>query len=213
MNVPHVDRRSPEHDRRRYVSQEQVIKDEAIIRKYWGLYDEAFGSLRLKSPVRQAFTEDEFWAEMVDPRVLKFILWEHGEPIGIALVATDLAAVPWISVPYYAARFPEEFADKTLFYFGALMTVNHAQLQQNTEVLLAELVNFVVAQDGVALFDCSDPLVEFMPDHIERETRKQAEMDRHELGSQTYFAYKARGFKKGFGKGAPFGTGNVTPIR
>lgn len=173
---------------------------------YWPVYEAAFAPLAEQAPARQSFTREEFLAEMQDQRVLKFALrGDEVVPVAIALVATDLSALPWVSEPYYAKRYPEQHARRALYYFGALLVAEPSQQEGCAKRLLAELENFVVANHGVALFDCSDVANQFLPQLIEETTRLQADLDPQYLGAQHYYGYEARGFKPGFSPGKPFG--------
>jgi hypothetical protein len=175
-----------------------------IGRTYWRLYEEAFRPTQILSPCRQSLSEEEFFAELADERIIKFVLWDGAEPLAMALVATDLAAVPWISPPYFEQRFPEEFARRALWYFGALLSAPHVRRMGNAELLLDHIVNFVVASEAVACFDCAGFNAALLPKLVKDATRKQANLDDVdclELDVQTYYAFTARGFKDGYGPG------------
>jgi hypothetical protein len=175
-----------------------------IGRTYWSLYEEAFAPSKTLSPCRQYLTEEEFLAELADERIIKFVLWDGAEPLAMALIATDLAAVPWISPPYFERRFPEEFARGALWYFGALLSAPHVRRMGNAELLLDHIVNFVVSSEAVACFDCASFNAHLLPQLVKDATRKQANLDDAdclELDLQTYYAFTARGFRPGYGAG------------
>ncbi len=185
-------------------TQQQELEPD-LIAQFWALYEIAFQPLQAASPCRQYLHKDEFYEEMTDPRIVKFVLWDDDEPVAMAFVANDLDAIPWISPPYFAARFPEEYAAKTIYYFGALLTVEDRRRAGYGEHILAELINFVVANDGIAAFDTYSVNDMFLPLLIRTKTEEQASLDVHRLDTQTYYAYKARGFNEGYGRGNPFG--------
>lgn len=136
---------------------ELLTVEDDLARRFWGLYDVAFGPLRTGSPCRQALTEEEFHEEMQDERIVKLTLWdwEGDEAVAMALLATDLAAVPWISPEYFEARFPEEYARGAIYYLGAIVTAPHWRRAGNAQILGDEMVRYVAERDGVFAFDCA----------------------------------------------------------
>jgi hypothetical protein len=92
------------------VTQEVAIQPD-VVERYWRLYEDAFAPLARVAAQRQTLFKEEFYEAMTDERIIKFVLWDDDEPVGMALVATDLAAVPWVSSDYFAHRFPEHFAE------------------------------------------------------------------------------------------------------
>ena len=171
--------------------------DDVLARRYWPLYDEAFAALRTASPCRQFLTEDEFMEEMADPRILKFVLWDDGEAVGMALVAEELSAVPWVSPDYFAVRFPLEYAEGRLFYFGALLTAPHARRNGNAKRLLAALSEHVANVDGIAAFDCAAVNVPYVPDLVAAIADEVTDLAPQQIDSQHYYAYKTSGLKAG----------------
>lgn len=177
-----------------------------IVEQYWELYDQAFEEMKTASPCRQYLRREEFYEEMCDHRIIKFILWDDdSEPVAMSLVATDLEAVPWISPPYFEKKFSEHYRKGIIYYFGALLTTHHDRQDGHAEYLLAELVNFVVGNDGIACFDCGGFNNVFLPTVIREATEKQANVLCEQLDTQTYYAYTSGGFKPGFNQGLPFG--------
>jgi hypothetical protein len=79
-----------------------------LVEEFLAVYRAAFAPLETRAAARQSFDDDEFRDEMVDTRVLKFVAYDaDGEACAMAFMATDLHAVPWISVPYFAHKFPD----------------------------------------------------------------------------------------------------------
>ena len=122
--------------------------------KFWLLYNTAIADLKAASPCRQYMHESSFRKEMSDERILKFVLWEDDIAVAMALVAVDLRAIDWISPEFFEIKYPAHFKQGTIFYFGALIVDPARQGLHYSEILLAELINFVVRNNGVAAFDC-----------------------------------------------------------
>jgi hypothetical protein len=128
--------------------------DYVTARRYYELYRETFGELDSVAVARQLLTESEFLAEMLDPRVHKYLAWDDDEQvIGMTTLTTDLSTVPWINPNYFAHHYPEQHARECVFYLGfTLVHPDHrgARIFQSMAELIAERVlsvNGVVAWD------------------------------------------------------------------
>jgi hypothetical protein len=89
----------------------------------WSFYDRAFEALRVRAAQRHALTRNEFDDQMLDTRVTKHIVFDPenaGRPVGMATLTNDLSAVPLISPEFYAARWPQFYAGKQIWYVGFL---------------------------------------------------------------------------------------------
>jgi hypothetical protein len=128
--------------------------DYVTARRYYDLYCETFGELDSYAVARQLLTESEFLAEMLDPRVSKYLAWdEEGQVIGMTTLTTDLETVPWINPQYFAHHFPDQFARESVFYLG--FTLVHPE--HRGEGIFQEMVDFmskrVLSEDGVFAWD------------------------------------------------------------
>lgn len=90
---------------------------------FYPMYLGAFSHLRAHAAARQVLDQDEFFAEMDDPRVTKYVArTSDGEAVGLATLVTTLDLVPWISPEYYAARYPEQAARGAVHYVGFMLS-------------------------------------------------------------------------------------------
>jgi hypothetical protein len=177
-------------------TRELRINDDGMIKQFWRIYDDAFRKLRTLAPCRQHLFEGEFIEKMHDARIIKFVLWDdRGAAVGLALVATELAAIPWISPEFYAALFPDYYQRRTIYYFGALLVAETAQRQHYAVALLSELGAFVFAHEGIACFDCADATNGFLPELIRVAAEARGFVECEALGKQHYYAYVTRGLK------------------
>jgi len=163
--------------------------------KFWLMYNTAFADLRTASPCRQYMHESEFREEMSDERMLKFVLWEDDMAVAMALVAVDLRAIDWISPEFFEMKYPAHYKQGTIYYFGALLVDPGLQGLHYSELLLAELISFVVKNNGIAAFDCYSRNSEWLPVLIEQMGDKVAVVEMNKLGYQAYFAIESKGFK------------------
>ncbi len=99
-------------------TREPVITGETA-EMFFGLYSRAFEPLKTHAAARQVLTRDEFFENMADPRVDKYVARESGSaPVGVTTLTKHLEAVPWISAEYFAARYPEEWSRNAVYYLG-----------------------------------------------------------------------------------------------
>ena len=109
------------------------------------LYRPAFEPLKVRSAARQVLTRSEFFDQMRDDRVDKYVAWENGaEPIGMITLTRHLESVPWISPEYFAARYPEHWARNAIYYLGFIL----AHPRNRTARFLETIVRGCVGATG-----------------------------------------------------------------
>lgn len=170
--------------------EERRLVDPFLAYRFLTLYRAAFAPLETLAPARQALTDDEFLEHMEDPSVVKFVGWdEEHEPAALAFMATDLATVPWISPPYFRARYPDHFARGAIYYFGALLVTPGCQRGRWASLVLQAAGRFVADARAVAVFDCCDHNVGRGLVHlIVRAARTAGTIRTEELEAQRYYA-------------------------
>ena len=167
-----------------------------LVEEFLGVYRAAFAPLETLAPARQSFDDDEFRHEMTDTRVLKFVAYDTaGDACAMAFMATDLNAVPWISVPYFAKRFPDHYARGAIYYVGALLVRAEKQGGPWAKEIVDDMVRYVAEHRGVATFDCCGFNVDVvkLPDTLARATHRIAFAETVELDQQRYYAYQMAG--------------------
>jgi ribosomal protein S18 acetylase RimI-like enzyme len=172
---------------------------ETIGEEFLEIYRAAFAPLKTKSPARQWLTDDEFRHEMSDSSVLKFVAraGDEDEIVAMALMSTDLEQVPWISVPYFQARYPEHFARGHIYYFGAMLVRPERQGGPWAKYLLDHIFYYIAERRGIGAFDCCSFNVDTvaLPDLIVRASHRLIHLDLQTLDQQTYYAGVVGGFK------------------
>jgi hypothetical protein len=136
-----------------WFTREHVVEPELTL-VFYNLYEAAFGPLRTRSIARQTLTEDEFTAQMVNGAVSKYVAWDaDGNPVGMCTLTQQLDTVPWISPEYFAARYPEHWARRAIWYFGFILahpSQRHSRfLDQMVEVGVGELAE----QGAICAYD------------------------------------------------------------
>ena len=163
------------------------------------IYRAAFEPLMTKAPARQWLTDEEFMHDMEDPSVLKFVARTHDddEIVALGLMSTDLSTVPWISEPYFAARFPEHHARGAIYYFGAMLVRPERQGGPWAKYLMDHFFHFLAERQGIGAFDCCGFNVDkvALPDLVGRVGHRIVQLDLQTLDRQTYYAAVVGGFK------------------
>ena len=135
------------------ITLECVLADQVSAALY-RTYTSAFDPMRTQAAARHVLTPDEFAAEMKDPRIDKYIVWDDDD-VPIALTTFDLRPVgdPWVSREYYATRYPDAAAQGVLFYLGYIL-VESSFRRSSALIMMTNQINHRLAESqGVLGFD------------------------------------------------------------
>lgn len=164
--------------------------DEATARPFWDLYLASFGPLRTRAAARQVLHEDEFFQEMVDPRVWKYVACDaDGQAVGLTTLTRDLETVPWISPEYYQARFPQHFARRAVFYLGFTLVQRGTRNVGAFTAMIEAVAERVRESRGICGYDICAFNNESMrfADNIESMLNRGRTVPVERLDSQTYY--------------------------
>lgn len=161
------------------------------VARLYGLYEAAFGPLRVLAAARHVLTHEEFAEEMADERVDKYVALDpDGVIVGISTFTNQLDAIVWISPEYYAARFPEESARDAVYYLGFTLVDPRFHRHGAFDAMVGTIVERLRAESAVCVWDmCS-----FNRDELRLEEGIVAILDRSGgaamsiLDTQTYVA-------------------------
>lgn len=130
--------------------------DEEQLDQAWALYASAFEQLRYAAVQRHLMYRHEFDEVMRDARVSKYLALDSVRIAGLATFSNELDAMPLISPDYFARRWPNEYADKRVWYLG-FFAVDHAYRGTGVfDQVIAKLWAQVRAHGGVAGLDVCD---------------------------------------------------------
>lgn len=118
------------------------------------IYTHAFDPLRTRAAARHMLSADEFAAEMNDPRIDKYVVWNGDDvPVGLTTLTSDLSAIPWVSRDYYTSHYPDAAAAGLLFYLGYIL-VDSRSRRSGAMIMMTSEVNRRLSQaHGVLGFD------------------------------------------------------------
>lgn len=120
----------------------------------WSLYEESFGPLRVRAAARQVLSEEEFAAELDDPRFWKYVaLDSRGELAGLTTLTDDITTIPWISPEYFEHHYPEEYRRGAVFYAGISLVRPDMRRYPVFAQMTTRLGQRVAAAHGVLAFD------------------------------------------------------------
>ncbi|MCW2812527.1 MAG: hypothetical protein JWP61_2985 [Friedmanniella sp.] len=121
---------------------------------FYDLYLSAFEHLKRRSAARQVLTRSEFFDQMVDPRVEKYIAWSaDGAPVGMTTLTRHLDSVPWISPEYFEARYPAQAARHAVYYLGFTLAHPRERHKRFVETMLQVGIEEMVAEGAVIAYD------------------------------------------------------------
>lgn len=125
----------------------EVVKKEHINNQneaedLWDIYNKTFEPVNEISPCRQSLDKNHFIEVLNDLTVQKYILnkTNYGS-IGIALVTNDFKNTPWISADYFRVKFPQEYADKLVYYFMGLAIRNEFRGNKYSMLLIEQIID------------------------------------------------------------------------
>ena len=126
----------------------------ATVHDLYDRYAAMFAEVNRLAAQRHLMTEAEFLDVQFDPRVTKYVAFDDaGEPIGQSCITADLAAWPLVAPEFFAARWPDLYAGRRIFYVGYVGA--HAGVHRHGVfgALLAEMAPQVIDVQGVAVMD------------------------------------------------------------
>lgn len=159
--------------------------------RFWKLYLEAFEPLRTRAAARHVLRRNEFDEEMADPRVTKILAHDdRGQAVGLTTLATDLAAVPWVSPEFFAARYPEHAARGAVWYIGFTLAHPSRRSTRTFMDMIDALVVHLAEHRVVCAYDVSrfnDDTLRFA-DNLRRHLEGTQDVTVETVDRQTYYA-------------------------
>ena len=121
---------------------------------FWPLYEESFAPLDVRAAARHVLTEEEFAADMDDPRIWKYVALDaEGRPAGLTTLTDDFATMPWVSPHCYAHHYPDEWSRRAVFYCGISLVRPDLRLHPLFALMMHAMGQRVAASRGVVGYD------------------------------------------------------------
>jgi len=168
--------------------------DDETARRFYRLYVETFGELATRAVARQTLHEDEFMAEMYDPRVDKYLAWdEDGEAVAMCTLTHHLETVPWISPQYFAHHYPEHTERDAVYYLGFILVAGARRREHLFTEMISQIADVLVDEQAVCAWDVCNYNNEVLglSDALEALLQEVAEATVVTLDTQTYYSATA----------------------
>lgn len=155
------------------------------------VYRAGFDPLAPMAAGRQALTDEEFRAEMVNPAVLKFLGRDaDSRAVALLTVSTDLHQMAWLSPAFYEQRFPDHAARQAIFYVGSLVVHPEASGGSWMRKLTAAMSRYANERSGIVAFDCCQHNIDSgFPRHLEWIAQRVGSAELQVVDTQQYYAY------------------------
>ena len=125
-----------------------------LLEDAWNLYHEAFQELNSLAVQRHLMYRQEFDEVMRDPRVQKYLcLDDEGALRGTSTYTNDLDAVPLISPGYFQRRWPQQYAERRIWYCGFVAVQHDARAATAFGELVSAMYLEASAQNGIIGLD------------------------------------------------------------
>ena len=154
------------------------------------LYQRTFAPLRIRAAARHLLTREEFFGQLEDHRIDKYVAWQDdGQPVAIITLTRHLQSVPWISPEYFAARYPEQWARNAVYYLGFACARPTAQRSPFLEMAVRMAIEPLALERAVVAYDvCAyNNSVLRISDRIAEVFRRHSSYLPEELDSQIYY--------------------------
>lgn len=140
-----------------------VIDDVREQEEIWQFYEEVFRPINERTPVKQTFSKGDFLAFLTNSKVVKFIVKESDELVGLGLISNQLGLDSWFSLPYFEKHFP----GKPIFNIMVLAVRPDRRGHDLAISLLRAMINEVPA-NGMGVFTHSQRANHFLPRFTEK---------------------------------------------
>jgi pyruvoyl-dependent arginine decarboxylase len=169
--------------------------DYVTARRYYALYVETFGEMETQAVARQLLHEEEFLAEMLDPRVHKYVAWDEDDlAIGMTTLTSDLETVPWVSPQYFAHHYPDHYARGACYYIGFTLVHPDYRGGHLFHAMLSAMAQSVIDNRGVVGWDmCLANEDRGLGASAVRLLNSLGDVDIAPIDRQTYFAVAFNG--------------------
>ena len=135
------------------ITHHAAIVDRDHVEALWACYLVNIEPLATLAVLRHVDERGAFEAQLANPRIVKIVAWQDGQPVGLAMVTNSLEDVEEISPAYLRTMYPEHAA-RDAIYVGMLVMVSQP-LRGRTVFgrLYTELWQVPALDAGILVFD------------------------------------------------------------
>jgi hypothetical protein len=133
-----------------FVTRHTHVVDMVLSDKLWHLYEVSYAGMAEEAVTREMLYRSEFDETIADPSNRLWVLWDDAVPVGMSLVATDIASTRYLSRAYFERHYPDHVRRDAVHYIMWLV-VHPAYVAKGAIVRLAKEGLALEAAEGVLL--------------------------------------------------------------
>jgi hypothetical protein len=133
-----------------YVTRHSEITDQRLHDDLWTLYRRAYGPVARATPTHEMLDRDEFSDQLRSSNNRIWVVWSDSQPVGMALIITDVRATRWLNEDFFADRYPQRFRAGQVHYV-VWVTIDPAYAGKGALMVLARQALAVESRDGALL--------------------------------------------------------------
>jgi hypothetical protein len=136
-----------------HVSLHRGVRDPALVSRLWVVYERGYGKVAESSVTHEMFDRQEFEECLRDESNRCWLAWDDGVPVGLAVVATDVRASPWLSTQYFERHDPERMDGRRIHYL-MFVVIDKPYAGGSTVMRMArELLRLEASENSLLIFD------------------------------------------------------------
>jgi hypothetical protein len=122
--------------------------------RLWPLYEASLGPLAARAAFWQVYSHEQFLAMLADPRIDTHVGHEpDGALVAVGIATRHVDAFPWLSKPWFAARWPEEYLEQRIYVIGFTAIRQDRQQRGYHAQMVAVAARIAVATRSVIAMD------------------------------------------------------------
>jgi GNAT superfamily N-acetyltransferase len=133
-----------------HVTHHRGVYDRRQVERLWSLYEESFGPTSSSAPSKEMLFRSEFEEMLGNESNRLWVLHDDRRPIGMCMVATDVALARYLSRSYFQRHFPDH-VQNGLVHLIAWLAVHPDYEGTGAIVRLAKEVLGVATSEGALM--------------------------------------------------------------
>jgi hypothetical protein len=136
-----------------HVTHHRGVYDRRLAERLWSLYEISFSQTSANAPSKEMLFRSEFDDMLQNDSNRLWVLHDESEPIGMCMVATDVALSRYLSRAYFERHYPDH-TRRGLVHLIAWLTVHPDYGASGAIVRLAkEVLGLATAEGALMVFD------------------------------------------------------------
>jgi hypothetical protein len=139
-----------------FVTRHNAVVERGLLDRLWQLYEAAYRRTAEQSASREMFYRSEFDAAVADPTNRLWVLWSDDEPIAMVLIATDIGATRYLSVPYFERHFADHARRGAVHYILFVVVHPHYAAKGALARMARDVLGTEAAEGVLLVFDAPE---------------------------------------------------------